>query len=74
MLQAKEHALIPWPFVIFTFELVVECIQKFGGASLGLGGLGVIIVLELIGLVLKNLETLPIGSIVVSHVSSSYNV
>jgi hypothetical protein len=46
MLQAKEHAPTPFPFIIFTFGLVVESIKELAGASscqFGLksrGGLG----------------------------------
>jgi hypothetical protein len=33
VLQPKEHTLTPCYFVIFTFILAFESIQKFGGAS-----------------------------------------
>jgi hypothetical protein len=33
VLRTKERAPIPYPFIIFTLGLVVETIQKFGGAS-----------------------------------------
>jgi hypothetical protein len=33
MLQAKERALIPSPFVIFPFGLAIESINELGGAS-----------------------------------------
>jgi hypothetical protein len=34
MLWTRERTLTPYPFVVFTFGLVVESIKKFGGASL----------------------------------------
>jgi len=34
MLRAREHTLIPYPSIVFTFGLVVEFIKEFGGASL----------------------------------------
>jgi hypothetical protein len=34
MLQAKECAPIPSPFVVFTFGLIVESIKELGGASM----------------------------------------
>jgi hypothetical protein len=33
MLQAKECAPIPCPFVVFTFKFVIEPIKELGGAS-----------------------------------------
>ncbi len=33
MLRAKEHTLIPYPSIIFTFGLTVETIKELGGAS-----------------------------------------
>jgi len=33
MLQAREHIPTPYPFVIFTFGLIVESIKEFGGVS-----------------------------------------
>jgi hypothetical protein len=33
VLRAREHALIPSPFVVFTFGLIVESIKELGGAS-----------------------------------------
>ncbi len=34
VLRARKRALIPCPFVVFTFGLVVKSIQEFGGVSL----------------------------------------
>jgi len=34
MLQAKECAPTPSPFVVFTFGLIVESIKELGGASM----------------------------------------
>jgi hypothetical protein len=34
VLQTKEHALTPFPFVVFTFRLAIESIKELGGASL----------------------------------------
>jgi hypothetical protein len=34
VLRAREHTLIPYPFVVFTFRLVVESPKEFGGVSL----------------------------------------
>jgi hypothetical protein len=36
VLQTKEHALTPSPFVVFTFGLVVESIKELGGASISM--------------------------------------
>jgi hypothetical protein len=36
VLQAREHASTPYPFVIFTFGLTVESIKEFGGASMAI--------------------------------------
>jgi hypothetical protein len=33
MLQAKECAPTPCPFVVFTFKLIIESIKELGGAS-----------------------------------------
>jgi hypothetical protein len=33
VLQAKECTLIPSSFVVFTFEIIVESIKEFRGAS-----------------------------------------
>jgi hypothetical protein len=33
MLEAKEHATTLYPFVVFTFRLIVEPIKEFRGAS-----------------------------------------
>jgi len=33
VLQAKEHALTPYPSLVFTFGFVVEFIIELGGAS-----------------------------------------
>jgi hypothetical protein len=33
MLRTRERPPILYPFVVFTFGLIVESIQKFGGAS-----------------------------------------
>jgi len=34
VLRVKEHTPTPYPSTIFTFELVVESIKEFGGASI----------------------------------------
>jgi hypothetical protein len=34
VLRAREHAPTPFPFVVFTFGLVVSPSRSFGGASL----------------------------------------
>jgi hypothetical protein len=34
VLQTRECALTPSPFVVFTFGLVVESIEELGGASM----------------------------------------
>jgi hypothetical protein len=31
VLQAKEHTLTPYPFVVFTFRLTIESIKELGG-------------------------------------------
>jgi hypothetical protein len=33
VLQARKHALTPYPSIIFTFRLAVESNKEFGGAS-----------------------------------------
>jgi hypothetical protein len=33
VLRAKVHTPTPYPFVVFTFGLVVEFIKEFGGVS-----------------------------------------
>jgi hypothetical protein len=33
MLRTKERTPTPFPFVVFTFGLIVESIKEFGGAS-----------------------------------------
>jgi hypothetical protein len=33
VLQARERIPTPYPFVIFTFGLIVESIKEFGGVS-----------------------------------------
>ncbi len=42
MLQAREHALIPSPYVVFTFGLAIESIKEFGGASITIQGNNII--------------------------------
>jgi hypothetical protein len=34
VLRVKDHAPTPFPFVVFTFELVVEYIEEFRGVSI----------------------------------------
>ncbi len=31
VLRAKERVLTPYPFTVFTFGLIIESIQEFGG-------------------------------------------
>jgi hypothetical protein len=33
VLRAREHTPTPYPFVVFTFGLVVGSIKEFGGVS-----------------------------------------
>jgi hypothetical protein len=48
MLQARELTSTPSPFVVFTFELIVESIKELGGASIWVIKIGCL--LELIHL------------------------
>jgi hypothetical protein len=34
VLRAKKHTPTSYPFVVFTFGLIVEFIKEFGGASI----------------------------------------
>jgi hypothetical protein len=48
VLRARERTPTPFPFVVFTFGLIIESIKELGGASYDIWGYG--------GMLMKNVN------------------
>jgi hypothetical protein len=61
MLQTKEHAPTPYPFIVFTFGFTIQSIKEFGGVS------GVVDVMDALAILLYWTHSFPLACLTSSH-------